>query len=263
MKKILVILASVLLISLITAQASKIEISTTKETFEQGEKIALKITLLDSQNNPIKDQVFIIIEDSEKTTKIEKNINSNEIIEIELDEKTSYGQGTITAKYGNLETVKPFFIKLNEKLDFEINEDLLTITNIGNIKYTKPLQIMISDTKGEGKTTNIEVGDKIKFRLIAPEGTYNIKVISEGKILFSQNSISLNSPVTGDAIGAISKNVPRTISGMTGLNAEEDSEGDLASLMEHNKFVYVFIAIIFCIGVLIAIEKRYRKKASK
>lgn len=66
------------------AQDYKLEISPTQEIFKAGENITFKVTVYDSQNNPVYDEVSIIIEDAEKRVKIEKNIPSNELIEIGL-----------------------------------------------------------------------------------------------------------------------------------------------------------------------------------
>jgi len=63
-KGALILLILFLMISLV--QATKIEVSTTKETFSTGEDITLKVSLLNDENTPINDNVLIILEDSEK-----------------------------------------------------------------------------------------------------------------------------------------------------------------------------------------------------
>ena len=96
-KRLVFVFLSIFLISFVIAQDYKLEISTAKESFEAGENITLKISLLDSSNKPINDNVNIILEDAEKNLKIEKIIQSNKFVDINLGEDASYGQGTITA----------------------------------------------------------------------------------------------------------------------------------------------------------------------
>jgi len=193
---------TIFLLSFIAAQEYKIEVTTTQEAFEAGEPITLRISLLDLNNKPVYDEVTVILEDSSKN-KIEQLVNSNELISIEFD-KATFGQGIATAKYGESISTGIFFINAHENIEFELGENTLTITNTGNTKYIKPFQIIIGDYVGESQNFNLEVGESRTFKLVAPEGTYTLKVIVDGEVLFSRNDVPLSSKgLTGEAIGAI------------------------------------------------------------
>ena len=260
MKKKLLIPAFILLsLSLVLAADYNMQISTSKTIFAAGENIILKVTLLDSQNNPVNDKVLITLEDAEKRIKIEKEVISNEFVEIGIPEGASYGPGKITAKYQNLEVTGTFTIEINELAKFEIKENTLTITNIGNTKYTKTVQITIGETTGI-KEPKLEIGKSISYRLVAPEGVYNIKVTDGNpKTTISQGNVHLTG--TGNIVGAIDE-TPQERSPLTGgIRPDTNQDENLLSYIKSNgKFVYIFIIVIFGAMILLAIERRYRKK---
>jgi len=243
--------------SFVLAQEYKIEVSTLQETFEAGENITLRVSLFDSANNPVNDEVLVVLEDAEKNIKIEKTVQSNAFVEVSIEKGASYGQGTITAKYKDTEAIGYFVIEIKELVEFEIIDNNLRITNIGNTKYTKTIQITIGKTTGT-KSPKIDVGKSVSYRLVAPNGIYNIKV-TDGKTTLTQSEVQLTG--TGNAIGVFDE-APSQRSGITGINPEENSEGVLSSL-KGSKFIYVFVLVIFGATILLAIERMYKRKAKE
>ncbi len=257
MKKVLVLLfCMVFLLSFISAQNYKLEISPTKDIFEAGEKIVFKISLLDSNNNPIKDQISVAIQDSLERVDLENTYSSNEIIEIDLGPTASYGRGTITAMYKNTTATGFFEININEKAKFELNKENLIITNIGNTQYSKPVHILIGNTKGT-KYPKLSLGESIKFKLVAPEGVYNIKVNDD---ITTETWGEIKLTGTGKVIGAIDQTSSERTPLTGGIRPDEDSDEGLLSYMKDSKFTYVFIFVIFGAMILLAIERRFKKK---
>ncbi len=256
---LLIILITISITALTIAQDYKISISTSKETFNAGENITLKVTLYDSNNNPIKDKVLVILEDAEKNIKIEKQIPSNEFVDISLNsnnQKVSYGQGKIIAKYKDSTTENFFIIEIQELAKFELDKDNLIITNIGNTRYSKTIQILIGNTLGT-KNPKLNIGKSIKYKLIAPEGVYNIKV-TDGKTTLKREEIKLTG--TGNVIGALDE-TKNQIGGITGgISPNENQDFALLNYAKKSKFIYTFILVIFGAMVLLAIEKNFRKK---
>ena len=245
--------------SLVLAQTNKIEISTAKDVFEAGEKITVKISLFDENNKPISDNINIILEDAEKTKIIEKQIPSNQFVEIDLGEGATHGYWTIKAVYNDAEATGVFSIEASELAKFELNGDKLTITNIGNTEYSKTVQIRIGDTIGI-KTPKLAVGETVSYRLIAPEGVYNIK-ITDGKTTLERSDVTLTG--TGNAIGAIDERISQR-SGITGVTSPSEKQDEqILGYFRNNSFIYVFVLVIFGAMILLAIERNYRKKADK
>lgn len=247
----------IFLFGLVIAQSSnyKLEISTTKDIFEAGENITLKVTVFDENNKPIKDNVLITLEDAEKNIRVGTTIISNEFVEVDISEEASHGQGKITAKYQNSTTTGFFVIGIEELAKFEIEGEYLTVTNIGNTKYSKTIQITIGDTTGI-KEPKLSIGESVRYRLIAPDGTYQIKV-TDGKTTISQGDVQLTG--TGRVIGALDERAD-SASGITGISPDEDSEGDLLNQLKRGSFIYIFVLVVFGATILLAIERRYRKK---
>ncbi len=253
-KSLIFLFCIILLSSLVVAQEYKIGISTLKETFEAEENISIRISLLDYQNNPINDEVSVILEDAEKKVKVEKTIPSNKPVEINLKGAT-HGQGTITARYKDAEAKGFFIIEIKELAKFELEEDTLTITNIGNTRYTKTIQIIIGETTGI-KEPKLDVGKKVSYKLVAPDGVYNIKV-TDGKTSLTQNEVKLTG--TGNVIGALDKSLSERAS-ITGGIRPEDSEKTFLSYFKNSKFMYIFVFVVLGAMILVVIERRYRKK---
>lgn len=245
----------VLLSSLVVAQ-NKISIEPLKERYSGSEKIGFKVSLYDSQNNPISDEVLVVVNDSENINSIAKTITSNKPEEIDLGSNAPYGYWKITATYKDkntneiIEGKALFFVESDETASFELTGDNLIITNIGNTPYSKAIQILIGDTAGSKKIENLGVGEKISFRLIAPDGEYNIR-ITDGKTTISREKVAL----TGDAIGILDERLNQAASGIT--------SGAGKGSIFRTSFAYIFVLVIFATAILLAVERKYKRKLGK
>ena len=247
----------IFLSSLVIAQNYKLEISFPKDVFEAGEKISLKVSLLDSLNKPINNNINIILEDAGKKTKIEKTIPSNQFVDIDLGEGAPYGFWNIKATYKEAEATSLFSVEENQIAEFELVGDELIITNTGNTKYSKDIRIVIGESI-ISKNIKLNVGDGGSFRLVAPEGNYNIKVIVDGKTILTKTDVQL----TGDVVNALDEKVGQ-VSGITvTLSPEKNSESETFNYFRKSKFTYIFILVIFGAMILLTIERRYRKKVN-
>jgi len=259
-KKSLIFLFCIIsLTSIVIAQSVNIEFPL-GDSFEAGNNINFVIRLLDSNNNPISDSVSVTFQYQDII--IEKTVQSNQPSEINLGEDSLAGEWRITANYQDSQESNTFFIKSDEKLDFVIEEDKLIITNTGNTKYTKTIEITIGETPGP-KKLDLDVGEKSSLILVAPEGNYNIKITNDKKeTLFTKNNVALRGRgLTGEAMGVLDEQASGR-SGLTGgISPSQDSDDALLNYVKNSSFVYVFILVVFGAGILLAIERRYRKKA--
>lgn len=258
MKKILALLFFLVIFSsLVAAQSLDIEFPNGNE-FESGEPITFKVTLYDDSGIPIDGNINLEIVDEDGSMRKYETVASKEVVTIDLGDKASSGQGIITATFEDTKTLAFFDIGRTEKARFELEGNTLTVTDIGNTIYSRTIKITIGDTTGT-QEPNLEIGESTSYRLIAPEGVYDVK-ITDGKTSLSRTGIQLTG--TGQAIGAIDDAASRR-SPVTGV-ASPDQNDDLALLayIKNNSFVYVFVGAIFLAMILLGIERRYRKKAS-
>ncbi len=254
MRRWLVLIFCIIFLSALTmAQGNKIEVSTIKESFQAGEKITFKVSLYDYENNLVDDEVSVLVEDAEKRVKLEKIVPSNKLVDIDLGENAPNGYWKITAKYQDIEATGLFYVETNELARFDLENDMLTVTNVGNTKYSKNIQIIIGDTIGV-KKVELDVGEKIKFRLIAPDGTYNVK-ITDGKTSISKSGVVLTGEVVGILDERLSERNPLT----GGINPGGGDSGPFN--LRRSSFIYVFFVVVLGGIILLTIEKRVRKKA--
>lgn len=239
--------------------ANKIEIPSPplKESYSAGQNITLQVNLYDEQNNLINDDVSIAIEDAEKRTKIEKTIPSNKLIDLNIGENAPNGYWKITASYQGEEVTSLFQVETNELANFNIQGDKLTVTNIGNTRYTKTIQIVIGETIGT-KKLDLDLGESVNFRLIAPDGTYDIRVTDGNpKTAITKSGVTL----TGNVIGILDERLASGGNPLTsGIKTENTGEDSFYSNLKNKNFVYVFLIVIIGAGILLAIERNYRKK---
>lgn len=254
-KGVIFLFCIILLSSLVIAEDYVLGVSIAKEIFEAGENITFKVDIYDSNNNLIDDAVSVTLEDAEERIFIKQTIPSNEFIEVNLGKLASYGQGKIIAEYKNSKATGLFEIKIKELARFDLNEDTLTITNVGNTRYTKTIHIIIGETTGI-KNPKINIGKSISYKLIAPKGVYLIK-ITDGKTTFIKEEVILTG--TGKIIGALDERISKGNSITGGISPDEE-DGISRSYLKNNKFTYVFILAIFGATILLAIERNYKKK---
>lgn len=259
------ILFSVIFIALLSTfvVASKIDIEA-KKSIIPGEALPLKVLIYDSQNNLVNIEINIKIQDVDKTAEIiEKNIFSNENASIELGENPKAGSWTIMLTYKDpdtneeVKTAEIFTVELDEKARFEIEKDILIITNVGNTRYLKEIDILIGNTPGT-KNLDLDIGEKVRFRLIAPEGNYDIRVTDRG---VSEEKTFNNIPLTGQVVGILDERLATGGSPLTG-GLKPQSEGDISfySTIKNQKFTYIFLIVIVGAAILLAVERNYRKK---
>lgn len=256
-KSLIFLLCIILLSSLVLAQDYKMGISTIPKDkiFDSKQTIQLIVTLYDSDNNRINDQVSVIFEDSKGTKIKETTIQSNINEKIELTGEGVSGEGKIIARYKDSEITEPFFIKEKKLIKFELQGEKLIVTNIGNSIYNEKIYITIGQTTGT-KTPNLKIQESISYRLIAPKGVYDIKV-TDGQTTLTRSEVQLTG--TGQVIGALDESAQGSL--LTGgISPDEENEQALLRYMKNSKFVYVFILVIFGAMILLAIERRYRKK---
>ena len=107
------------------------------------------------------------------------------------------------------------------------------------------------------KPVNLEVGEEAKYRLVAPEGNYEI-VVSDDVTSLRRADVQLVG--TGNVIGSIDdKNTQK--SGITGgISPDEENDLALISYMKKSSLIYLFISVVFGVAIMIAIKSKLTKK---
>ncbi len=150
---------------------------------------------------------------------------AGEFVGLGLVSNSSVGTWKIIAEFNDLITEREFEVGALQKVDFDFEEAVLVVRNIGNVPYNRTIDVLI----GENVMTldlNIDVGDVRKFSLEAPMGNYEVKV-NDGSTEVSRQVL-----LTGNAI----------------------SVSDLKSgaIFTDYSFVWIFLIVVFgSIGVVL------------
>jgi len=257
MKTLSVTLLSIFLISLITAQTHSIDISGLKsEDYSIGEDLNIKVILLENEEY-ISQDVELTLSDALEKKVITKNIKSNTDTTIQIGNDFPSGLWNVKATYQETGVERTFSIGESSSVEFLIEEDELIIRNTGNVRYTKIVQIKIG-SETNSYTQNIRVGNEKRLKLISPKGQYNIEV-TDGTTSIKRENVQLFG--TGNVIGAVDED----LIGYTGFAGAGDPSKMDDQFFSTSKLpvALVFIAAVFGLAVLMAIQKRVTKKKSK
>jgi len=175
----------------------KIEISINEQSIKPGNDINFQVFLYDQANEKLGGDAMISVKDNLDTEILKKVVSTEEEITLPLPSNASSGYWKIEATSSGIISKRLFYIKEDEKVSFEIQNDTLIITNIGNVPYKKAIQIVIGN-EVEIKEMDLEVGQRKEFRLLAPDGNYDISV-SDGDNTLTESGVSL----TGNVIGVV------------------------------------------------------------
>ncbi|MBD3247290.1 hypothetical protein GF378_01585 [Candidatus Pacearchaeota archaeon] len=237
----------------------KVDISPSKEVFQAGENISMRISIFDINNKPVNEKINITVENTQTGKSLEYTVSTNNEFNINLGEGANSGYWIVTVNYNNEETKALFEVETEEIAKLELKGESLKVTNIGNTEYSRTIQLIIGNTIST-KNPTLGIGESVEYRLVAPQGSYNIKV-TDGVSTVTQNQVSLTG--TGQAIGAIDERSTQR-SGITGgisPNAEDDIA--ILSFMKQGQLVYVFMLVIVGAFILLAIERWYSAKGKE
>jgi len=172
-----------------------IDVALNNQNFNPGENVSFKPILLDQTGSVIRDQITILVFTSEEERIFERVVNSEESVSFEIPTGLPSAYYTVEFSSGNLSSTKTFFVNEKAIAKFEITNNTLMITNIGNIRYTKDVQIELN-SKPFVQKLDLGLGEKKEFKLTGADGDYNVK-ISDGENEVQQSGVLL----TGLAVG--------------------------------------------------------------
>ncbi|MBR9703959.1 hypothetical protein GOV12_00980 [Candidatus Pacearchaeota archaeon] len=183
-----------------------LDIAIDNQRINPGDSINFKPLLLDQSGYYMDGEVSVIIKDDYENRLFEKIENAGEIIIFTTETEINSGYYSIEISTGELFTKKNFFINEKALVTFDLNNDNLVITNIGNVPYNKSVLIDISGQEFLRKLNNLLPGESKEFILSGDDGFYDIKVKDDSSEL-TREDVSL----TGNAVGVSDMNNGITI----------------------------------------------------
>lgn len=179
-----------------------------KEEFVPGSSISIKAILLDQTNNEMNKEAQLEIYNPVKEQTVSRKIRTNQQLSLSTEYNSSSGYWTITSISENLTATRQIFISELQNLSFKLANNTLTISNRGNIAYTRAINITIGSSQ-EILELNLPVNEKKEFKLKAPNGEYSIgaftgeETIPIGKTYLTGRAVSVET--RGAAIKSTAK----------------------------------------------------------
>ncbi len=173
-----------------------IDIAFEKMEITPGEDFAYSILLLDQAGKESKQEVEVSLINPNgeivKTLMVFSGVTGN------FSFKTSdiSGNWKVSSKFNQLTNEKTFYVAELEDADFYIANNTLYAINVGNMPYWNTITLAIGE-ETVFKEISLGVGETKKFKLSAPAGSYNIKIVENdgeqylGRALLSGNSIGV------------------------------------------------------------------------
>jgi len=173
---------------------NSIDIALGNVELDPGEELSFKPNLIDQAGFLIEDEVSIIIQDEEAIRIFEKIVPSGETIKYNIQTNLTSGYYEIYASSDGITKTKKFYVNEKAIISFKINNQTLTVTNVGNIPYKKNIQINLGE-ESFVRSLNLDLGESQEFELEGYDGEYDVWV-SDGDNEITQPSVSL----TGNAV---------------------------------------------------------------
>jgi len=214
---------------------NKIEVETNKQSFKPGDEITFKVQLYDQSNKKIEEDLTVRIFDSYGEEVLKKLIKTDNAETYELEKNSGAGYWKFQVEGFNIESKRLFYVEELQEASFEIFNDTLVVTNVGNVIYKKTIQVQIGNDL-EIKTLDLDVGESKSFRLAAPNGEYSVSV-TDGSNTYSESNVAL----TGNVVSV------------------NDVRKQL-SLITKYPIVWLFIIVLGGLFVLMFFERYVKKK---
>lgn len=214
---------------------TSLEIILENENIEPDTNALIKTILHDQTGEKIESTSWITIKNSkgEIMENIEKQ--TDEFLEIPIIYKEPPAEWSILAESNNLTSETNFQIIEKQKVTTLIINKTLIITNTGNVFYNNTVLINIENSSLNIKV-NLDIDESKKYLLSAPDGEYQIEIITEE----GENQIIEGVALTGKII-----------------SIKEASEGIVKIIRRPTSWVFIIIILGFL--TFIILKKGYKR----
>jgi len=209
------------------------DISISAQDIEPENEFIYTALLYDQTGKEIAENVDVSIFKPNGELFVSSVVSSGETNSIEIEGTFMPGSWLIKSNINGRTTNRTFNIKEFEKASFSLTENILTVSNIGNIDYNDPIEVFIGETS-EVVDVELKLGETKRYVLSAPDGDYEIKIDEAGEKKVLGTSFLTGRTIAVDAEG----------SGFLGGS-------------------YVFIWIVLISGTLLFVAQKYRKISKK
>ncbi len=214
---------------------TNIEILVDSSEIEPGTFIRARTILHDQTGESMPAPVVIIIQDSEGKLKEKIEIATGEYFEIPFPSNEAPADFYITATSEGISSQSSFSIRAKEDIKITLLNKTLTIINTGNIKYCNKTALIKIGEQKINLPLCLGVGDKVEYAISAPDGEYEVEIITEG-----EDNVKGTVALTGKAISI------------------KEISGGISTLSRH-PFIWIFVIGILGFMAMTMYKKGYKR----
>ncbi len=172
---------------LITQTPTSLEILFDEINVEPGTDLKVKTILHDQTGVSIESNSIITIknEDNEIIDQVEKATNN--FLEFPIAYNEPAAEWKIIALSNRITTESSFYIIEKEDVEINLINRTITILNKGNIPYCNKSVLIKIGNESVNMDICLEVDGEQEYILTAPEGEYQVEIISDGEEKISKN----------------------------------------------------------------------------
>jgi len=212
---------------------TSVDIALSEQNIDPGQTLEFKPLLLDQAGNVIVAESSVIIRNDLSERVFESLMTSGDTVGYNVPSNLTAGYYTIEVSSGEVSGQKSVYVNEKAIALFELRENTLYVTNIGNIRYDKDIQVELNG-KPFVKKLSLDLGESGEFKLTG-DGEYNIKV-NDGDSESSYEGVAL----TGNAVNV---------------------EFVKNSLVFRTPIIWIFLIIVLGAGVLFLFRNMLKKKS--
>ncbi|MBI4448124.1 hypothetical protein HY643_04030 [Candidatus Woesearchaeota archaeon] len=178
----------------VKAVATSLETQINSNLVNPEDVIEITPILIDQGGEVMQQDVLMTVIDSDDYEIYSSKIPSNEKVYFKIPKFGAPGEWTIKIEIGKLSDEKKFEVNEKEAVAVGLEGQVITITNLGNVKYKDDVEVIVAGEKEYKlfKKRAINVNDTIAIDLNeeVPSGEYDIFVpLKDGKKVFNDVTV--------------------------------------------------------------------------
>jgi len=155
-------------------------ISISAQDIEPENEFVYTILLYDQTDQNVEENVDVSIFKPNGELFANSIVSSGEANSMEIEGTFMPGSWLIKSNINGMTANRTFNVKEFEKASFSLTDNILTVSNIGNVDYNEPVEVSIGETS-EVLEVELELGETKRYVLSAPDGNYEIGINDAGE----------------------------------------------------------------------------------
>ena len=145
-----------------------------------GTTLKVKAILHDQTGDLIDSNAIITLKKAKNEIVQQTEIATNEYLEYDLSYNEPPSNWTVVGVSNMLSSEAVFYILENKEVSVDFINGTVLITNVGNVLYNDSVVVKIGESN-LNFDVYLDVDDSKRYELSAPNGEYEIEVITDGK----------------------------------------------------------------------------------